>query len=343
MFDKIISKLKHWFFPCKENDCRPRFLQSRFLYYYAILLLVFKIFIISLFFYLPKTSFFADITKTSLIQLANDARREAGQSPLIANSKLDQAAYLKALDMLDHDYFSHNSPNGITPWFWFSEAEYDYKYAGENLAIGFVDSQEVNTAWLESPSHRKNILNDKYSEIGLAVVTGEFKGGETTIVVQLFGALKNSSVAAAESLATPAPLPSAMPDLNTPVAIAQISQSPIPSSSPSATVLAQSGTAKEVLSAYTAAGERDFLTRFFAFLVSDYNTILQRVIYGSLFFMIFLLAVTVMVDIFVYHAYEIQNKDIFLKTFVLCAIFALLLFLDKGTIISLIPHNLGIY
>ena len=75
----------------------------------------------------------------------------------------------------------------MTPWFWFAEANYQFSYAGENLAVFFGDSEDVVDAWLNSPSHRANLLNQQFTEIGIAVAEGTYQGQETTFIVQLFG------------------------------------------------------------------------------------------------------------------------------------------------------------
>ncbi len=136
---------------------------------------------------LPKTVFFADVTKNALFDLTNQEREGLGLSPLKENTKLDEVAYQKAKDMLDNGYFAHSSPTGINPWYWFKNVGYHYQAAGENLAIGFIDSNEVLDAWIKSPSHRANLLSPNFKEIGIAVLTGKFKGQETTLVVQSFG------------------------------------------------------------------------------------------------------------------------------------------------------------
>ena len=135
--------------------------------------------------------FSANITKTALIDLTNQERQKFNLAALNENPLLDRAAYLKALDMVKNGYFDHNSPGGTKPWYWFDQSGYDYKYAGENLAIGFTDSGAVNNAWIASPTHRANILNRNYREIGIAILNTYFQGSPAVIVVQLFGDKQN--------------------------------------------------------------------------------------------------------------------------------------------------------
>ena len=84
-------------------------------------------------------------------------------------------------------YFAHESPTGVTPWFWFKEAGYTFLYAGENLAINFTESSDVENAWMASPKHKENILNANFREIGIATVDGVYNNNPTTFVVQMFG------------------------------------------------------------------------------------------------------------------------------------------------------------
>jgi hypothetical protein len=103
------------------------------------------------------------------------------------NPQLVAAAQAKANDMAAKGYFAHVSPDGRTSWSWFKDAGYAFSYAGENLAVDFTDSGNVNQAWLNSPTHRANIMNGHFTEIGIATAVGEYEGHTTTFVVQMFG------------------------------------------------------------------------------------------------------------------------------------------------------------
>ncbi len=129
----------------------------------------------------------------ALIDLTNTSRAQNGLADLTENSKLTSAAFAKANDMLSNDYFAHTSPSGKTPWDFIKAVGYNYTYAGENLAIGYTDDQELHKAWIDSPTHRANIVNGNFREIGIAVVSGEYDGAETTVVVQMFGAQKTDA------------------------------------------------------------------------------------------------------------------------------------------------------
>jgi len=122
-----------------------------------------------------------------VVNLVNSNRAAKGVKGVINSPLLDQAATLKAKDMADKGYFSHAGPDGKLPWYWLDAAGYAYSYAGENLAINYVESADVVLAWMNSPGHRENILNDKYTEIGIGVAEGFFEGQKATFVVQFFG------------------------------------------------------------------------------------------------------------------------------------------------------------
>ena len=125
-----------------------------------------------------------------LVNLANVDRAKANVNELTENPLLVEVAQLKANDMAEKGYFAHNTPDGKTPWFWFGLVGYEYKYAGENLAVNFLDSNEVHSAWMNSRGHFLNIVNPKYTEIGIATSTGIYKGREAIFVVQMFGTPK---------------------------------------------------------------------------------------------------------------------------------------------------------
>jgi len=122
-----------------------------------------------------------------VIELVNKARIAEGLSTLVHSDILDLAAKEKANDMVKNDYFAHTSPKGVDPWYWLKKAGYDYKYAGENLAINYDNAKEQQMAWMKSDSHRKNILNEKYQETGVAVVEGKIDGQTSILTVQVFG------------------------------------------------------------------------------------------------------------------------------------------------------------
>lgn len=139
-----------------------------------------------------------DITKEKLFELTNQEREKQGLQPLVYNEKLAQAAEQKAMDMFARDYWAHYGPDGSTPWEFILGAGYEYEYAGENLAKNFMFSDGVVKAWMNSPTHRENILRSEYTEIGFAHRNGLLNGEETTLVVQMFGAPMEGTAVLAE-------------------------------------------------------------------------------------------------------------------------------------------------
>ena len=125
-----------------------------------------------------------------LVNLANKDRVDADVSELAVNPVLEKAAQMKADDMANRSYFAHNTPEGFSPWYWLEQAGYKYIYAGENLAVNFENSEDIETAWMNSRSHFLNIVNPKFTEIGIATSTGIYKGREAIFVVQMFGTPK---------------------------------------------------------------------------------------------------------------------------------------------------------
>lgn len=107
----------------------------------------------------------------ALERLTNE-QREAHDLPALAtNEHLRQSACHKAADMVKHDYFAHVAPDGTEPWHYFREAGYTYQHAGENLARNFTDDAALIQAWMESPTHRDNLLGD-FEEQGICSVEG---------------------------------------------------------------------------------------------------------------------------------------------------------------------------
>jgi uncharacterized protein YkwD len=127
----------------------------------------------------------------NIVLSTNEARAQNGLDELLISPTLNNVANRKAQHMISYGYFSHNSPTGTDPWYWFEEAGYDYKYAGENLAINYETAEKQQAAWMKSPTHRENILNLNYKEIGIATATGYINNKPATITVQIFGTPRN--------------------------------------------------------------------------------------------------------------------------------------------------------
>lgn len=219
--------LTHLFLPSAHNNQRAKIIHSGSLLYLAVFVMGFQL-VLNL---IPKAlpsvlGYAANISASEVISLTNKERSALGLAPLTENKSLDAAALAKGQDMLSKGYWAHFAPDGTSPWSFFTNFGYKYQYAGENLARDFNNAGSAVEAWMNSATHKENILNPHYKEIGIGVVEGSLSGVDTTIIVQFFGASTTSvpqiAVARAEtntseeSSPSPAPLkPSPVP---TPVA-----------------------------------------------------------------------------------------------------------------------------
>jgi len=186
------KKLKNYFIPQAENNFLPHGVRNQALLGTGMIAVAIVIASVFGSYTVPRSSWLAQVQSSLLVVQTNETRIENDIPELRVNPALEQAAKLKAQDMIQNNYFAHVSPDGIDPWFWFNQTGYKYRHAGENLATGFSESDDVTKAWLNSPLHKKNILNGKYTEIGIAVETGMVNGKEKTFVVQMFGSPRNS-------------------------------------------------------------------------------------------------------------------------------------------------------
>ncbi len=180
--------LKKYLIPHEGNNHTPHLLRGKAtIALLGIIVVLFAFASLQPFLISYNNNKMAAVVDAVLVDLANKDRTANDLKPLTVNPTLQKAAELKVEDMATKGYFAHTSPEGITPWHWFSQAGYSFTYAGENLAMDFSESPDVETAWMNSPLHRENILNNKFTQIGIAVRTGVYEGRQTTYVVQLFG------------------------------------------------------------------------------------------------------------------------------------------------------------
>jgi hypothetical protein len=184
----LLARWGHFFVPRESNNFRARFLHHHSFGFIICFFLIFQLILSSFLVIKPSVlGFAAQISPERIIELTNQERAKVGAPALTLNSSLTEAALRKAGDMFAFNYWAHNSPSGRDPWSFFIEVGYHYLYAGENLARDFANPEAVVAAWMASPTHRDNLLNPKYREIGVAVIDGTLEGVETTLVVQHFG------------------------------------------------------------------------------------------------------------------------------------------------------------
>lgn len=132
----------------------------------------------------------SDFSAATLLTDTNTQRSDAHEASLTLDSQLTTAAQAKANDMVTHNYWSHTSPSGQTPWSFITAAGYSYAVAGENLAYGFNNAADTVSGWMNSPEHRANILDTAYQNVGFGVASSpDYLGqGPATVVVAEYGA-----------------------------------------------------------------------------------------------------------------------------------------------------------
>lgn len=181
----MLKLFKSLLIPDKDNGFLPKIIGCRALVLYAFLSVIVFSVISPAFFNIDKL--LALLTQDLVIKEVNPIREEQGFLNLKANEKLNKAAQMKAEDMIEKDYFDHMSPNGKYPWEWLKEVDYNFAAAAENLAIDASSPRTLVKAWLDSPSHAKNILNGYFTDIGIGIAKGEIEGRKTTVVVMFLG------------------------------------------------------------------------------------------------------------------------------------------------------------
>ena len=140
-----------------------------------------------------------DGRKAELLRLHNEARAEQGVGQLCVQEDLMAAAQGHADDMIERDFYAHETPEGLTPGDRITRAGYPFATYGENnnrvsgLDAGEPGRDELREAfegWMESPGHRENLLNPDLREVGLGLSTGQYTPeiGTTTMYVVDFGA-----------------------------------------------------------------------------------------------------------------------------------------------------------
>lgn len=202
-----MSFLHHLFLPHETNNHRAKILHPSFFALLIGLFVLFQLGVSQLTLRLPSILGYASqIPVQEVIQLTNQRRQSRGLPPLKIDAQLSTAAAQKAADMFAKNYWAHISPSGTQPWFFVTQSGYSYRYAGENLAKDFSDASSIVQAWMDSPTHRDNLLSRNYQDIGVAVVDGNLNGHETTLVIQMFGTRLSASPTLGETSAFSPPV-----------------------------------------------------------------------------------------------------------------------------------------
>jgi len=342
MLKQTLIKVKKIFIPCEENGFKSGILASNFLTYFLVGLIILKLVSFGFLVEFSKTGLFADVSKTALVEMLNEQRQEQGIGVLVENAELNQAAMLKAQHMLNEDYFSHNSPNGITPWFWFQIAGYEYYYAGENLGIGFLDSGEIHQAWNDSPLHKDNLLNPNYKEIGIAILRGELNGQDNTIVVQLFGS-QNPTVALLDTSEQIVVRPEVKKDEigNTAEVLNLATVAKEEPKQDTREVVVSGATVEIGNPTYKNDSiqtiNKSLKFRFLAFMANDYDNLLDLFTFYSL------VVVTILLLINIFVRMNIQHGRLTCKVFSILMLLLVCIYLNKEVVLKFIPHVVSVY
>ncbi len=118
-----------------------------------------------------QESSFDDWSK-QILELTNAEREKNGLNPLEWDDSLAELAKSHCNDMIEREYFAHNTPDGKTPFERMREAGISYWSAGENIAAGQHSPEAAFEAWMNSEGHKKNILNKDFEHMGVSVVKG---------------------------------------------------------------------------------------------------------------------------------------------------------------------------
>ena len=136
-----------------------------------------------------------EINVENVLALMNEYRAENGLGPLREDERLAGAASDRLRHMEDLGYWSHEAPDGMSPFVWLAARDYSYATAGENLASGFETVRLLVESWMESPGHRRNILGTGYTDCGIAIIDGSTKGPATgKSIVVLFASPQQAAV-----------------------------------------------------------------------------------------------------------------------------------------------------
>jgi uncharacterized protein YkwD len=128
-------------------------------------------------------------TREQIVTAVNKERLKLGLPPLLQDTKLNKSAQAKSDDMVNSNpsYFSHISPSNKKWSDFILEYGYDYSVAGENLANGYDLVSKMVIAWMNSPSHKENILNKDIVDTGIGISYGKLNQKPSIFVTQHFG------------------------------------------------------------------------------------------------------------------------------------------------------------
>lgn len=202
------------------NKIRPKqsIISEHKVLWAVLLITLVSIFKLAVFFtYEAKNIRASDLSIQNILKGINEQRTLRNLPSLNADSRLSTAAQQKSDDMQNRHYFSHTDPEGNYIWNKIIEAGYTpYSTLGENLAIEFYNTESLVSAWMNSPTHRQNVLNDSFKDQGMGLNLGDVALGQYySAITNTFGSLakavtpdvKTVEVKTAKAVPTPTPTP----------------------------------------------------------------------------------------------------------------------------------------
>jgi hypothetical protein len=153
-----------------------------------------KILFLLTFFLIPLITFGSEFSPNVLIESINTEREAMGLRALVEDPRLSYAALSKAEELADIGYLVHSLAEQGTAWAVLENVGYTYLYAGENLGVGQVTEKEIFERWMNSPTHKENIINSFFTEVGIGVINGKFGGKDVLYIVSYFAKPKSEKI-----------------------------------------------------------------------------------------------------------------------------------------------------
>ncbi|MDD2807168.1 MAG: CAP domain-containing protein [Patescibacteria group bacterium] len=324
--------LKDLFIPHLGNGHKPKILRPKSLLTFAVSAIIIKAAVTGfLFFTYPTPAELSAIMTSNMIALINDARNDAGAEPLRENLMLDEYAKQKGTDMISRGYFAHDTPDGKRPWEWIDRTDYDYVYAGENLAMDFISAEVVQDAFMKSPGHRRNILNPKYKDVGIAVLNGKLGGHETTLLVEFFGTeRKDLSSLVAVNKAPSAKTTVTQPNPSTPVQPMVISNTNASNPNVNNNLVPENVQSANTEALIVVAPNQSSNSDLINFVIE----------YSNIFFIAFLIFMLISLILNIVIKFRIQHPALILQSVVVIALMAAMVLVKFHFAETISPHLL---
>ena len=120
-------------------------------------------------------------TVDELLAETNKARTDNGLQPLVIDERLNVTAQAKCQDMLERNYWQHDTPDGVKPWQALKDHGILYQTAGENLGYGFDKAKAQVDGWMKSPGHKANLLHATFTNVGFGICKIDRQYQEVTV------------------------------------------------------------------------------------------------------------------------------------------------------------------